>query len=132
MDDVVLCDVVKSGALSIHGTRTALINPTLTSKAEIEDLIFTRGVHLEVKQTAPQFETKTWPVAFPADADDSISIREQLIALTAELRSLKISGPRRPKDRNGPETRKCYECGQVSHIRRDCSDLPRIKKKGNP
>ncbi len=132
VDDVVLCDVVESGALFIHGTWTALINPMPATKTEIEDLFFTRGVHLEVKQSAAQFETKTGPVTFLADADDSISIREHLIALTAELRSLKNSGPRRQRDRNGLETRKCCECGQVGHIRPDCPDLQRNKKKGSP
>jgi len=58
VDDVVLCDVVKSGALSIHNTWTALINPMTTTKAEIEDLIFTRGVHLEAKLSASQLETR--------------------------------------------------------------------------
>jgi len=39
VDDVVLCDIVKAGSLSIHASWTTLIVPGVTTKARIEELI---------------------------------------------------------------------------------------------
>jgi hypothetical protein len=144
VDDVVLCDIVKVGSLSIHASWTALIVSGITTKARIEELICNRRVHIETKLAATEFETKTSPVAFPGSAsmnsDDIASIHEQLTALTVELRSMKRSGSSgrggrgRGRGRGSswdsqPDTRECYECGKVGHIRFDCPDLPRNKKK---
>ena len=97
MDDVVLFDVVKIGSLSIHVSWTALIVSGVTTKAQIKELIYNRGFHIETKLAAAESETKTGPVAFPGSArmnlDDTASIiHEQLTALTAKLRSIKRTG----------------------------------------
>ena len=146
MDDVVLCDIVKDGALSIHASWTSVIVAGVTTKAELEELIFGRGVHIEAKLIASRFETKTGPVAFPGTTnfDDSGSIYEQLAALTTELRNMRRPGSSSKRGRgrgrgrgsswdSQPKTRECYECGKTGHIRPDCPDLPRNKKKhGSP
>ena len=92
-------------------------------KARIEELINNRGVHIETKVSAAEFETKTGPVAFPGstsmNSDDTASIHEQLAALTAELRSMKRTGSSRRRGRGKGKgsfwdsqsvTRECYEC----------------------
>lgn len=52
VDDVDLCDLVKDNVLPFHMSWTSLIDPLVTSKAELEALVFSRGVHLESKELA--------------------------------------------------------------------------------
>ena len=47
--DLDLRDTVKDNALSIHASWTSLIDPQVTTRDQLEDLIYTRGVHLEQK-----------------------------------------------------------------------------------
>jgi hypothetical protein len=65
VDDVVLCDIVKDGALSLHASWTSLIDSITTTNRELEQFTFTREFYLEAKLAAVKFETKTGPVAFP-------------------------------------------------------------------
>jgi len=145
VDDIVLCDIIKAGSPSIHAASTSLIVPDVTSKARIEEMIYILGDHIETKLSAAESETKTSPVAFPGstsiNSDDTISIHEQLAALTVELRSMKRTGSSgrggrgRGRGRGSSwdpqsDTRECYECGKVGNIiRPGCPDLPRNKKK---
>jgi hypothetical protein len=92
LDGVVMCDIVKDNALSLQASWTSLMNSMVTTERELEQPIFTRGVHLETKLAASQFETKTGPVAFPGstDTDDTNSIHDQLVALIVELMSMRV------------------------------------------
>ncbi len=91
-----MCDIVKDGALSIHSSWTSLIVYGVTTKVQIEELIFGRGVHIETKLATAQIETKTGPVAFPGststDTDGTVSIHEELAVFTVELRSMRRIG----------------------------------------
>jgi ribosomal protein S15P/S13E len=66
----------------------------VTTKAQVEELIFTRGVHLETEMAVTQFVSKTGLIALPASTteDDTNSIREQLTALTAKVRNMRRHG----------------------------------------
>ena len=66
LDDTDMCDLVKDNVLPLHMSWTSLIEPLITTKADLEALIFSRGVHLEAKELALQIERKTEPTAFPA------------------------------------------------------------------
>jgi hypothetical protein len=114
----------------------------VTTNVEIGQLIFIRGVYLETKFVAAQFETNTDPATFPGSTitNDNGFIHEQLTALTAKLRSMKKPGTYGQGGRgrgkcmgsswdSESNTRECYECGKTRHIRPDCPDLPRNKKK---
>jgi hypothetical protein len=139
-----LCDIVKDGALSIHASWTKLIVSGVTTKVRIEELIFNRGVYIETKLAAAQFETKTGPVAFPGstslDTDATASIHEELSALTAQFTSLRrpCSSAKGGRGRGRGmgsscnsqlDTRECYERGKIGHIRPDSPDMPRNEKK---
>ena len=66
IDDTDMRDIVKDNVLPLHMSWTYLIEPLITTKADLETLIFSRGVHLESKELALQLEGKTEPTAFPA------------------------------------------------------------------
>ena len=111
--------------------------PLVTSKAELEALFFSRGIHVESKELAfRQYNKKTEPVAFVADGaqhEDMESMREQLASITARFtsRSGKNGRGGQREGRNSTladhsaETRTCYECGKPRHVRPNCPDLPR-------
>jgi len=120
--DVVLYGIVKDGALSLHASWTFLVNSMVTTKGEIEQLIFTRGGHLETKFATAQFETNNSPAAFlrSTNMSDTGSIHEQVVALTIELRSMRKPGTYekggrgRGRGRGSSwdsmlDTRECYE-----------------------
>ncbi len=52
VDEIDLCDLVKDNVLPFHMSWTSLIDPLVTSKAELEAVVFSRGVHLESKELA--------------------------------------------------------------------------------
>jgi hypothetical protein len=52
VDDIDLCDLIKDNAMPFHVSWTSLIDPLVTSKAELEALVMARGVHLESKELA--------------------------------------------------------------------------------
>jgi hypothetical protein len=118
---------------------TSLIDPLVTSKAELEALDFSRGVHLESKELAfSQYDRKTEPTAFAAGGgqpDDMEAMREELASLTARFNgkggigSRGGRGGRRNSTDNSSDTRTCYECGKPRHVRPDCPDHQRNKKK---
>ena len=56
LDDIDMCDLIKDNVLPLYMSRTSLIEPFLTTRAELEALIFSRGVHLEAKDMALQSE----------------------------------------------------------------------------
>jgi hypothetical protein len=137
--DIDLCDLVKDNVLPFHVSWTSLIDPLVTSKAELEALVFSRGVHLESKElTFRQYDKKTEPTAFAADGaqyDDMEVMREQLASFTTRFNGKDGRGGRsglgskRNSTDNSTETRTCYECGKLGHVRLDYPDLPRNKKK---
>ena len=49
LDDIDMCDLVKDNVLPLHMSWTSLIEPLVTTRVELEALIFSRGVHLEAK-----------------------------------------------------------------------------------
>ena len=52
VDDIDLCNLVKDNVLPFHMLWTSLIDPLVTSKAELEALVFSRGFRLESKELA--------------------------------------------------------------------------------
>jgi len=140
VDDIDLCDLIKDDVLPFHMSWTSLIDPLFTSKAELEALLFSRGVHLESKELVfRQYDKKTEPTAFVANGanDDMESMREQLASLTARFNGKNGRNGRggrgggrtsTPTDHN-TEARTCYECGKPGHVRLNCPELPRNKKR---
>jgi hypothetical protein len=122
---------------------TSLIDPLVTSKAELEALVFSRGVHLESKELAfRQYDMKTELTAFVADGaqnEDMESMREQLASLAARFngrggrngRGCRGGGRSSTPTDHITETRTCYECGKPGHVRPNCPDLPRNKKRND-
>ncbi len=126
--------------MPFHMSWTSLIDPLITTKAELETLIFSRELHLESKELAfCQYDKKPEPTAFAADqSDDNMeSMREQLASLTARFngrggrggRGGRRGGRSSASPDHSTETRSCYECGKPGHVRPNCPDLPRNKKK---
>ncbi len=80
VDDIDLCNLVKDNVLPFHMSWTSLIDPLVTTKAELEALVFSRGVHLESKELAfRQYDRKNEPTAFAAGGaqpDDMEVMRE--------------------------------------------------------
>ena len=130
ISDLDLCDIVKDNALSIHASWSSLVDPLVTTRDELEDLIYNRGVHLEEKVAASQLE-KSGPIAFLATSKANEEFRilqEQLAALSAEFRNDRRGGRGgrggRGSRKNSIEgTRTCYGCGKKGHIRPNCPDL---------
>jgi hypothetical protein len=79
-----ICNIVKDNALYIHSSWASHVDPLVTSRDELEDLIYNRGVHLEEKVAASQLE-KSGPIAFPATREVGEKFRilqEKLAALS--------------------------------------------------
>ncbi len=135
LDDTNMCDLVKDNVLPLHMSRTSLIEPLITTKADLEALIFSRGVHLEAKELALQSDMKTKPTAFPAfqtDDDDMQGVLDQLASLTARFsgRGGGRGGGRIGRGGGrGVDARSCYECGKQGHLRPNCPELPKNKNK---
>ncbi len=94
ISDLDLCDIIKDNALSIHASCTSLVDPQVTTQDQIEDLIYSRGVHLEQKLDAAQNE-KIGPIAFLAarEAIEEIrALREQLAALSTDFQNERGGG----------------------------------------
>jgi hypothetical protein len=116
---------------------TSLIEPLITTKADLEALIFSRGVHLKAKELALQSESKTEPTAFLAydtneTAENMQEVLQHLASLTARFSGKGGSGGGDRLGRGGGkggETRSCYECGKKGHLRPNCPELPKNKNK---
>ena len=79
---------MKDNTISIHGSWTSLVDPLVTTTETLDNLIFSRGVHLEDRLAASHFEKNSGPMAFPAPPnssyDDKIKfLADQVTALTA-------------------------------------------------
>jgi hypothetical protein len=120
LNDTDMCDLVKDNVLPLNMSWTSLIEPLITTKANLEAFIFSRGVHLEAKELALKSESKTEPMAFPAydtnETDENMQkVLQHLASLTARFSG---KGGSRGGDRlgrgggMGGETRSCYECGK--------------------
>jgi hypothetical protein len=136
--DMELCDIVTDNTITVHAAWTCLIVPGVTTRGDIERLIYSRGVHLEERLAASQQEKTPGPTAFPATPgtmDDLMkSVNERFTALSAAMqtdhrqarggRGRGGRGRGRSNDSSDPrpETRTCYGCGRVGHIRPNCPD----------
>ena len=99
VDDVVMSGIPKDNAISLHASWTSLIKSLVTTnKGELEKLIFTCGVHLEInkacRNTVRDPPKTAGPVAFPGstDTDDISYIHEHLATLTIEVMSMRRPG----------------------------------------
>ena len=72
--DLDLCDIVNDNALFVHASWTSLIDPQVTTRDQLEDLIYTRGFHLEQKLNEAQNE-RTGPAAFTSAGEAIKEIR---------------------------------------------------------
>jgi hypothetical protein len=89
LDDIDMSDLVKDDVLPLHMSWTSLIEHLVTTRVELEALIFSRGVHLEPKELALQSDRKTEPTAFLAyetDDDNMQGMREQLASLATRFK----------------------------------------------
>jgi hypothetical protein len=123
---------------SVHAAWTCLIVLGVATRGDIERLIYSRGVHLEERLATSQHEKTPGPTAVPATPgtmDELMrSVNERFTALTASMQTDHRQG-RGGRGRGGrgrgrssdssdprPETRTCYGCGGVGHIRPNCPD----------
>jgi hypothetical protein len=90
LDDIDMCGLIKDNVLPLHMPWTSLIEPLLTLRAELESLIFSRGVHLEAKDLALQSDKKSEPTDFHVCETDNLQeMREQLASLAARFNGSK-------------------------------------------
>jgi hypothetical protein len=85
--DVELCDIVMDNTLTVQASWTSLIIPGAITADQLEDLIYTRGVHLEDRVRASQFEKISKLVTFPTQTPGSVK-NERLRLLTKHVTTL--------------------------------------------
>ena len=136
--DMELCDIVTDNTLTVLAAWTCLIVPSVTTRNDVEQLIYGRGVHLEDRLAALQQKKAQGPTTFPAIQwtinELMNSVDERFTALTTSMRTDRRQGRGgrgregrgrgRRSDISGPrlETRTCYGCGKIGHIRPNSPD----------
>ena len=133
-----LGDIVKAGTLDIHRAWTCDIRSGKTSEIEIQELIKSKGTHIESKNSNDDILLKSEGTGLPA-TDDLASkvqlLQKQLAALTATGMQGGGRGFYKGRGRGrggtggrGFDTRTCYGCGKRGHIRRYCPDEKNVDK----
>ena len=116
-----LGDIVKAGTLDIHRAWTCDILSGRTSEIKMHALIYSKGTHIESKNSSDDIISKSEGTGLPATDDLASQIRllqEQLAALTATgmLGGDKEFSKGRGRGRGGTggrgsDTRICYHTG---------------------